>query len=309
MSRLLFPFFSPHSSSSSSSSNTAYTPVSRQRQELGNQPREIRCPQTSHGIPSRGGREPGGAAAGIAAAGDIVQQAWVGVEGGVDEPDTAFTQVESGFVDQRQERADDGDGGGGAVDQGEGAIDSGDVVGSVRCDVGIAARGAAVVELSGGVRGRMSGEESVNGGCLVSGKGENVGEAAAGVDDGFTGLLWCGDGGAGGDLGSANGGHVGAGAGECWVEHAAGTVVVGTVRGEAVTAVAGDAEIPGRVEDGRALKTELHVLMTLAPFVEGSQVRFIKAIRCTDYFRCCEPCVMKQGQYWKVEAINSVDLH
>lgn len=56
----------------------------------------------------------------------------------------------------------------------------------------------------------MVGEVGCYGGGLVTGEGEDVAEAAAGVDYGFAGFFWRGDAGAGDDLRGAYGGYVGA---------------------------------------------------------------------------------------------------
>lgn len=50
---------------------------------------------------------------------------------GVDEADTVLLLVQPGLVDQGEDRAEGGRGGGGAVDLGEGAVDGDDVVGSL----------------------------------------------------------------------------------------------------------------------------------------------------------------------------------
>ena len=67
-----------------------------------------------------------------------------------------------------------------------------------------------VVVLGGGVAGLVVGEVGGDGGGLVAGFGEDVAEAAAGVDDRFAGLFGGGDAGAGDDLRRADGGDVGA---------------------------------------------------------------------------------------------------
>ena len=89
----------------------------------------------------------------------------------------------------------------------------------------------------------MIGEEAVDRSGLVGWEGEDVGEAAAREDDRFAGFFWRGDGGSGDDLGGADGGNVGAGAGEGRVKHPAGAVVEGAICGDALAAVAGDAVV------------------------------------------------------------------
>lgn len=54
---------------------------------------------------------------------------------------------------------------------------------------------------------------------LVRGRGEDVGETAAGVDYGFGGFFGLGYTGAGLDLGGTDGGDVGTGTGERRIEH------------------------------------------------------------------------------------------
>ena len=60
----------------------------------------------------------------------------MGVEDGVDEADAAFAGVVAGLVDQCEDGACCGRGGGGAVDEGEVAVDGDDVV----CAVGLGGR-------------------------------------------------------------------------------------------------------------------------------------------------------------------------
>lgn len=228
---------SPPPSSSSSS------PSSRQSQEPRQHFREIRRAQPGDWIPPLHGREARRAAALVATAGDIVQHVRGGVEGRVDEADAALADVEAGLVDEGEDGADGGGGGGGAVDEGEGAVDGDDVVGAVGADVGVSAGFLGVVELSGGVWGRVVREPALHGGGLVARQVEDVREAAAGVDDSFAGLLGLSDGGAGLDLGGTHGGDVRACWGEGWVEHAGGAAVVGPVGVDALASVAGDAVV------------------------------------------------------------------
>ena len=125
----------------------------------------------------------------------------------------------------------------------------------------------------------MVGEPGLHGGGLVGGEGEDVGEAAAGVDDGFAGFFGLGDGGVGLDLRGADGGDVGAGAGEGGVEFARGAVVVFARGGvDALAAVAGDAVVARGVEHRHALEAEFHVFVALAHLVEGGQVGFVVGV-------------------------------
>ena len=98
----------------------------------------------------------------------------------------------------------------------------------------------------------MVGEEGLYGRSLVGRKGKDIGETAAREDDSFTSFFGFGDGGAGLDLGRANGRNVWATARERRVESASSAVVVCAVRVDTLTPVAGYTIVSRRVDDGRA---------------------------------------------------------
>ena len=163
----------------------------------------------------------------------------------------------------------------GAVYQAERAVDRDDVVRAVGRDVGVASGRLRVVVLSRGVGRLVVREVGSHGRGLVRWLGEDVAEAAAGVDDGLAGFLGCRDAGTRDDLGRAYGGDIGAAqfvkfsfhilqrerdreflsmtdvpsARKGWVESARTTGVVcpaGTFGfGAALTAVAGNAVVTG----------------------------------------------------------------
>ena len=191
----------------------------------------------------------------------------------VDESDGAFAEAQSHLIDDSDDGAESRRARRSAVDERKLPVDGDDVIGAVGGDVGDASCALGVVEAVGAVRGRMVAEPSLHGVGLVIREREDVGEAAAGVDDGFAGFFGRGDGRARLDLRGADGGDVGAAAGEGGVEDAGGAVVVKFGDGvDASAAVAADAVVPRGVEDGDALEAEFHVFATLAEFVGGGQV-------------------------------------
>jgi hypothetical protein len=95
--------------------------------------RIIRRAQPRDRIPARRRRETRGATTLVAALRDIVQNARVRVKHRIDEANAAFAGVVAGLVDQGENRAGRGRGGGGAVDEGEVAVDGDHVV----CAVGL----------------------------------------------------------------------------------------------------------------------------------------------------------------------------
>ena len=147
----------------------------------------------------------------VAARGDVVEDGRVGVERGVDETDGRFARVDALLVDERDDAAECGRGGRGAVDEAEAAVHRDDVVGAVGRDVRVAPHGLRVVVLRGGVAGFVVGEVGFHGAGLVGWEREDVAETAAGVDDCFAGFFGAGHAGAGDDLRGADGGDVRAG--------------------------------------------------------------------------------------------------
>lgn len=201
------------------------------------------------------------------------------VQGGIDEADGAFAEIESGLVDEGDDGAEDGGRGRGAVDEGELAVDGDDVVGPVGRHVRDAFGHLRVVEAVGAVGGRVVAEEGLHRRGLVVREREDVGEATAGKDDGLAGLFGRGDGGAGLDLRGADGGDVGAAAREGRVEDAGGAVVVQFRDGvDATAAVAGNAEVAGGVDDRDALEAEFHVFLALTHFVVRGQVGLVMLV-------------------------------
>ena len=253
--------------------NHGPTTASRQTQKQRQHPRETRRAQPRDGIPARRGLEPRRPTPPIATARDIVEDIRMRVQGRIDEPDGTFPKIESRLIDERDDGAKDGRRGRGAVDERELAVDGDDIVRAVGRNVGNAFRLLGVVEAVGAVRGRMVAEEGLHGRGLVVREGEDVGEAAAGVDDCFARFFGRGDGGAWSDLRGADGGDVGAAAGEGRVEDAGGAVVVPfRDRVDAAAAVAGDAVVSGGVDDCDALQAEFHVFLALAHLVGWGQV-------------------------------------
>ncbi len=195
----------------------------------------------------------------------------------IEEPNGPLAKIQPRLIDKSDDSAKNRRRSRGAVYKRELAVDGDDVVRAVGRDVGEAARLLGVVEAIGAVGGRVVAEEGLHGGGLVVRQGEDVGEAAAGEDDGFARLFGLDDGGAGLDLGGADGGDVGAGAGEGRVEEAGGAVVVLFRDGvDAAAAVAGDAVVARGVDDADALEAEFHVFLALAHFVKWGQVGLLK---------------------------------
>ena len=98
----------------------------------------------------------------------------------------------------------------------------------------------------------MVDKEGLYGRSLVGRKGKDIGEAAAGEDDGFASFFGLGYGGAGLDLGRTNGRNVRATARERRVEFASSAIVVCAVRVDTLTSVAGYTIVSRGIDDGRA---------------------------------------------------------
>ena len=201
------------------------------------------------------------------------------IQRGIDKAHRALSDIRPVLIDDSHDRTKSRGARRGAEDKGKTTVDSDDIVSAIGRDIRVSAGHAGVIVAIGAV-GRIEViEVRLDGAGLVGGHGEDVGEAAAGEDDGFAGLFGLGDGGVGDDLGGADGGDVGAGAGEGGVEDAGCAVVVlACSRVDALPAVAGDAEVAGGVEDGAAGHAELGVFLALPPLVEGRQVRFVVAV-------------------------------
>lgn len=126
------------------------------------------------------------------------------------------------------------------------------------------------------------GEVAGDGAQLVQGRGEDVGEAAAGGEARGGDLLELLEGlGLGGvveavPLGAADGEHVGAGAGEVDLED----VALGAVAGARVAA---DAGVARRHDDGGSLQRELHPLVALALDVEIWEGGLVAAVGDGDH--------------------------
>ena len=126
----------------------------------------------------------------------------------------------------------------------------------------------------------MVGEELLDGGSLVRGHREDVGEPSAGEDDGFASLLGLSDGRSRLNLGGANREDVWAGTWEGWVElSGCAVVVLSCSRVDALAAVTGDTVVTGRVEEGSSEHAKLSVFVALAHLVERCQVRFVVGVR------------------------------
>jgi hypothetical protein len=95
--------------------------------------RIIRRAQARNRIPARSGRKARSATTLIAALGDVVQDVRVRIKDRVDEADAALAGVVAGLVDQGEDGAGGRRGSGGAVHEGEVAVDSDDIV----CAVGL----------------------------------------------------------------------------------------------------------------------------------------------------------------------------
>ena len=132
----------------------------------------------------------------------------------------------------------------------------------------------------------MVGEELLDGGSLIRGHGEDVGESSAGKDDGLAGLLWLSDGRSWLDLCGTNRQDVWTGTGERWVEFPICAVVVLSRGGvDALATVTSDTVVTGRVEEGGAEHAKLGIFVALAHLVERCQVRFIVGVGGRDDFR------------------------
>ena len=142
---------------------------------------------------------------------DVVEDRGVGVERGVDEADGTLAGIDALLVDERDDAAECGRGGRGAVHEAEAAVDRDDVVGAVGGDVGVAAHGLRVVVLGCCVAGVVVGVVGFDGGGLVGWHGEDVAETAAGVDYCFAGFFGGGHAGSGDDLSRTYRGDVWAG--------------------------------------------------------------------------------------------------
>ena len=131
---------------------------------------------------------------------DIVEDRRVGVQRGVDEADGGLSGIDALLVDERDDAAERGRRGRGAVDQAQAAVDGDDVVGAVGRHVRVATHRLRVVVLRRRVAGLVVGKVGFHGRGLVGWQGEDVAEAAAGVDDCLAGFLGRGHAGAGHDL-------------------------------------------------------------------------------------------------------------
>ena len=133
-----------HKSPTSPSSPQQRQPHALLRQRLKNRQQLliIRRAQPRDGIPAGHGGKPSRAAPLVPAAGDIVEGAGIGVDGGVDEADGALAGVGALLVDQRDDAAEGRARGRGPVDELQRAVDGDDVVGAVGGDVGEGADGA-----------------------------------------------------------------------------------------------------------------------------------------------------------------------
>ena len=121
---------------------------------------------------------------------------------------------------------------------------------------------------------------------LVRGLREDVAEAAAAVDDGLAGFLWCGDTGPRNYLRGADSGDVRAGCWKGWVEGSRASSVVGAAcafgSGAALATIAGDSVVAGRIENRDALHAEFHIFVALADFVGSGEVGLVVAVRGRD---------------------------
>ena len=82
--------------------------------------------ESSDGIPTRSAGETSSTAALVSSLGDVVQDAGVGIDDGVDETDRGLANVVTGFVDQGQDASERGTAGAGAVDESPGTVDCDD---------------------------------------------------------------------------------------------------------------------------------------------------------------------------------------
>lgn len=140
--------------------------------------------------------------------GDVVEDRGVRIERRVDEADGCLSSIDTLLVDERDDAAESGRRGRGAINQADTAVDSDSIVCAVRGYVRVASHGLRVVVLRGGVGWLVVCEVGCDGRGLVGWHGEDVAEPTAGVDDGFAGFLGCGDAGAWDDLRCSNGGDV-----------------------------------------------------------------------------------------------------
>ena len=80
-------------------------------------------PESGNGIPARGARETRSTTALVSTLRNIVEDAWIGVEYGVDEANRALADVDAGFVDQCQDTSESGTTGACAIYERPAAID------------------------------------------------------------------------------------------------------------------------------------------------------------------------------------------
>ena len=142
--------------------------------------------------------------------GDVVEDAWIRVEGRVDEADGSLAGIGPLFVDEGDDAAKGRRGRRCAVDQAETAVDRDDIVCAVGRHVGVASCGLRIVVLSRGVGRLVICKIGGNGRRLVGWLGEDVAESTARVDDGLASFLGRGDAGASDNLRRAYGGDIGA---------------------------------------------------------------------------------------------------
>ena len=239
------------------------TASSRQRHKYIQQLAIVRRAQTRHRIPPAHRSEARRPTPLVAPTRDIIQCRRVGVQCRINEAHRALPRIRTLLVDQRDDPTHRRRGGRCPINQRDCTVHSDGVVGAVGRDVRVPAHGLRVVVLRGRVRRFVVRVVSLHGRGLVRWLREHVAEAAAGVDDGLTRLLGSGHAGSRDDLRGAHGCHVRARPRERGVERAGAAVVVGAAGafglGAALSAVAGDAVVAGRIQDRGALHAEFHV--------------------------------------------------
>lgn len=140
-------------------------------------------------IPTWGSRESRSATALVTALGDVVQNARMGIQGRIDEANRALSNIQASLVDLGQDASECWTTGAGAIDEPERAVNSDNIVCSIRRDIRNTTSHLRVIEAIGTIWGRVIGKPMLDSGCLVTRQGEHVAESATTVDHSLTGFF------------------------------------------------------------------------------------------------------------------------
>ena len=139
---------------------------------------------------------------------NVIKHSWVRVERRIDETNGALPNIQSRSIDQSQNTANHWCTSTCSVDVIKGAIDSNNVVNTIGGNIWDTPRLHGRVVSVWAIRWLVLGEVGLDGGGLVEGKGKNIREATAGVDDALCSFFGLGDAAAGFDLSSSDGGDI-----------------------------------------------------------------------------------------------------